>query len=186
MKLTIFLAILTVVSQVQAAGQDLVTAAERQSKDQWVKTHLLDPSFTELDSRTPQESQGPEPGLDVYANNDPVIQNHRNNRPLKLGNKTYSRGLYCHAVSKVEVTLPGPGRRFTAEVGLDHNDDTLRGRGSVVFSVTVAGGVAFRSGIMKVNTPPGRGRMSMCLYPGPSVSIPPIVLNIHSPTAPKE
>ncbi len=150
----IFVTMFSVISQIQAVDRNLPTAAEKQVKDQWVRTHLLEPSFTDLEYRKPPDSQEPQPGLDVYANNDPVIQNHRDNRPLKIGNKTYARGLYCHAVSKVLVTLPGPGRRFTAEVGLDHNDDTLRGRGSVVFSVTVKNQVAFKSDIMRVNTPP--------------------------------
>lgn len=37
--------------------------------------------------------------------------------------------------------------------GLDRNDDTLRSRGSVVFSVKVAEKEAFRSEVMRVDTP---------------------------------
>lgn len=151
---TIFMAILAAVSQAHAAAQTIVTPEEMRSKDQWVKTHLLEPAFTDSDYQPSKIPATREAGLDVYANNDPVIPNRRGDRPLKIAGKTYSRGLYCHAVSKIVVTLPGPGRHFTAQVGLDYNDDTLRGRGSVIFSVTVNDQLAFKSDIMTVNTPP--------------------------------
>ena len=76
-------------------------------------------------------------GLVVLANNDPVQLNARSGRPLKIADKQYSRGLYCHAVSKVVVRLPGPGKSFSAIAGVDSNDQTSGGRGSVVFSVNV-------------------------------------------------
>ncbi len=150
----VFITMLAAVSQARSAAPTIVTPAEMQSKDQWVKTHLLESEFTALGAQPSQAPVTPEPGLDVYANNDPVIPNSRGGQPLRIGEKTYSRGLYCHAVSKVVATLPGPGKRFTAEVGLDRNDDTLRGRGSVVFSVTVNGQIAFKSDVMTVNSPP--------------------------------
>ena len=151
---TIFLAMLATVSQARAAPPTIVTLGEMQSKGQWVKVHLLEPEFTDLKLQSSKTPVAPKTGLDVYANNDPVLPNSRGNRPLKIAGKTYSRGLYCHAVSKIVVTLPGPAKRFTAEVGLDHNEDTLRGRGSVVFSVIVKDQIAFKSDVMTVNTPP--------------------------------
>ncbi len=87
-----------------------------------------------------------EAGLVVLANHDPVLRNTRGEgRPLTLGKTAYTRGLYCHAVSKLIVRLPGPGKTFTAIVGVDSNDQTSGGRGSVVFSVSVAGKQRFRS-----------------------------------------
>jgi len=151
---TIFLAMLATLLQVNAATPSIVTLGEMQSKGQWVKAHLLEPEFTDVKLKSSKVPVTTEPGLDVYANNDPVLPNSRDNRPLKIAEKTYSRGLYCHAVSKIVVTLPGPAKRFTAEVGLDHNEDTFRGRGSVVFSVIVSDQIAFKSDIMTVNTPP--------------------------------
>ena len=70
-----------------------------------------------------------------------------------IGEKEFSRGLYCHAVSQVEVRLPGPGKRFTALVGLDHNEDTARGKGSVIFTVRIMEKVAFQSEVMRFGTP---------------------------------
>lgn len=131
------------------------TPAEMQMKHRWVERHLLRCRFAAagvLPSVPPVKPPGP--GLEVLANHDPVIRNERAGRPLKVGQTQYTRGLYCHAVSKVVVRLPGPGKTFSAVVGLDHNDDTARGRGSVVFSVTVGDMVAFRSDVMRVNSPP--------------------------------
>ncbi len=96
----------------------------------------------------------PTPGLTVLANNDPVQRNERNHGPMRMSGREYRRGLYCHAVSKVVVRLPGPGRTFQALVGVDSNDNTSGGRGSVVFSVTVGDKQAFRSGVMREGTTP--------------------------------
>src|SRR5208337_327511 len=46
----------------------------------------------------------------VLANHDEVHRNARGNKPLNLAGKTFTHGLYCHAVSKVVVRLPGPGK----------------------------------------------------------------------------
>jgi alpha-galactosidase len=94
-----------------------------------------------------------ESGLLVLANHDPVILNSRDGRPLRIAGKEYARGLYCHAQSEVVVRLPAPGKAFTAVAGLDDNDDTRRGRGSVVFSVTVDGRAAFTSGVLRIDSP---------------------------------
>ena len=59
----------------------------------------------------------PAPGLYVLANNDPVQLNARGGQPMRLANQSYTRGLYCHAMSKVIVRLPGGGAQFTAIAG---------------------------------------------------------------------
>ncbi len=51
----------------------------------------------------------PSPGLYVLANNDPVQLNARAGKPMRIADQSYSRGLYCHAMSKVIVRLPGRG-----------------------------------------------------------------------------
>lgn len=93
------------------------------------------------------------PGLVVLANNDPVQLNSRNGRPMRIAGREYSRGLYCHAISRVAVRLPGPAKSFSASIGVDSNEQTSGGRGSVVFSVSAAGRKLFESGVMREGMP---------------------------------
>jgi len=91
----------------------------------------------------------PDPGLEVVANYDAVQKNARFGKPLHIAGKPYTRGLFCHANSRIVVRLPGPGRTFTAAVGLDSNEQTVPGKGSVIFGVSVGGQEAFRSPVMR-------------------------------------
>jgi alpha-galactosidase len=93
------------------------------------------------------------PGLIVAVNNGTVERNSHYNKPLKIGDKQYTRGLAAHATSKIVVRLPSPGKKFAAEIGLDNNPQTQSGQGSIVFSVGVGGKTAFRSDVVKVTTP---------------------------------
>lgn len=119
--------LLAVMGPVAAAPAPTPSAGEFRAEQRWLRQHVLECNMES--SRTgsvPPTMPSPAPGLDVLANNDPVIQNGRGPHRMKIGDQEYARGLYCHAVSRVEVRLPGPGRRFTAMVGLDHNEDTAR------------------------------------------------------------
>ena len=130
------------------------TSQELRAEKAWLKEHLLDCKLKPSPAKPVEAAPlPPEPGLDVLANHDPVTQNGRGDKRMRIGDKEYSRGLYCHAISKVEVRLPGPGKSFTAVVGLDHNDDTAHGKGSVVFTVKVRDKVAFQSEVMRYGTP---------------------------------
>ena len=98
----------------------------------------------------PADGARRESGLVVLANHDAVPRNTRGGgRLLTIGKTPYPRGLYCHAVSKVLVRLPRPGRTFTAIVGVDSNPQTFGGRGSVVFAVSVRGKQVFHSEIVR-------------------------------------
>ena len=96
-----------------------------------------------------QQAAATEPALIVLANNGPVQKNARGGRPMHIVDKEYTRGLYCHAPSKIIVRLPGHGAKFTAIAGVDSNYNTSGGRGSVDFSVKVSGAEKFRSGVMR-------------------------------------
>ena len=127
---------------------------ELKAKQAWLDEHLLNCMLLPSPPKPPATAVPPaEPGLDVFANHDPVTQNGRGDHPMKIGDQEYTRGLYCHAISQVAVQLPGPGRSFTAVVGLDHNEDTARGKGSVVFTVKLKDKVAFQSEVMRYGTP---------------------------------
>jgi len=95
----------------------------------------------------------PETGLVVLANNDPVQLNARNGKHLRIADKLYCRGLFCHASSKIAVRLPKAAKSFSAIVGVDSNEQTRGGRGSVVFSVSVGEKAVFRSGLMREGMP---------------------------------
>ncbi len=95
------------------------------------------------------------PSLEVLANHDPVQKYGRFGKSMHLGNTEFGRGLFCHAVSKILVRLPGPGKSFTAVVGVDVNDNTAGGGGSIVFSVGANGKTLYQSGVMKGGGQPG-------------------------------
>ncbi|MCL5099362.1 MAG: alpha-galactosidase [Candidatus Omnitrophica bacterium] len=88
------------------------------------------------------------PGLHVLTAYGPVTLNCHGERPLILGSKVYKRGFYCHANSRILVRLPGPGKSLTAMFGINSNDMTAGGRGSIVCAVQVEGKDAFRSGVL--------------------------------------
>lgn len=91
--------------------------------------------------------------VQVIANHDPVQRNSRNGRPMRMGTNEYTRGLYCHAPSHLVVRLPSAALEFTAVVGVDSNEQTSGGRGSVDFSVRVGDSERFRSGVMREGAP---------------------------------
>jgi hypothetical protein len=89
-------------------------------------------------------------GLLVLANHGPMQRNGRDGAPLKIANLDFSRGLFCHAPSRILVRLPGPGKEFTASVGID----ARAGGGTVVFSVHVGDSERYRSGTVRFLEPP--------------------------------
>ena len=73
--------------------------------------------------------------------------------PFQLGEKTYTNGLAFNATKHILVHLGKPARRFTADIGLENNDDTRRGEaqgaGSVTFHVLVGGKEVFASPVRR-------------------------------------
>ncbi len=114
-----------------------VSDADLHERDQWVAAKF---------KGQPVEQPG-RPGLVVLQNyGGPVQQNGSKGQPiLKIANTVYTRGLYCHAHSRIIVQLPGPGKSFTAQVGID----TLGhySGGSVIFIVESQGKELCRSNI---------------------------------------
>ncbi len=92
-------------------------------------------------------------GIEVVANNGLLQANRRGGKPMHLGTQTFTRGLYAHAPSRLIVRLPEPGQRFDALVGVDTNDQTSGGRGSVVFKVHIAGKEVWTSDVRKEGMP---------------------------------
>ena len=73
--------------------------------------------------------------------------------PFQLGEKSYAHGLAFNSTKHILVDLGKPARRFTAEVGLENNDDTRRGealgQGSVTFHVFVRGKEVFTTPVLR-------------------------------------
>lgn len=94
------------------------------------------------------------PGLTVLSNNDRPQKGGKLGKPLRLGGKSYARGIFAHAPSAILVRLPGPGSAFSTTVGVDSNEQTSGGRGSVVFSVLLGERAAFRSDVLREGMKP--------------------------------
>jgi len=65
--------------------------------------------------------------------------------PLRIGGQTFKRGLGTHANSEIVVGVPSGARIFKALVGLDNNENTRAGRGSVEFIIELNEKVIFHS-----------------------------------------
>ncbi len=77
---------------------------------------------------------------------DPHKNQSVDGNPLKIGGKTFERGLGTHADSILYVELNGGSTRFTAFVGVDNEAGT---RGSVEFRVLADGKQVYNSGVVK-------------------------------------
>lgn len=134
-------------TSVVAAPLD-VTPAEMDTMRQWVAA--------KFEGKVPEAPSGAR--ITVSDNHGPVQSNARGGKPMKLAValpgdarpafKEFSRGLYCHANSKLTVHLPKGATHFEAMAGVDSNDQTSGGRGSVVFIVGT-GKELWRSGVMR-------------------------------------
>jgi len=78
--------------------------------------------------------------------------------PYQIADTTYTNGLSFNATKHLLVMLGHPAQSFTAQVGLENNDDTRRGaaqaHGSVTFHVLVADEEVFTSPVMRLKDKP--------------------------------
>jgi alpha-galactosidase len=98
------------------------------------------------------------PGLQLIRQDYEKLEINRSviETPMKIGARAFAHGLGTHSVSFLRVHSPEPIRRFSAWVGVDHNERTAGGLGSVVFVVTAGDAELFRSGIMRGGQEPVR------------------------------
>ncbi|MEN6308565.1 MAG: NPCBM/NEW2 domain-containing protein, partial [Anaerohalosphaeraceae bacterium] len=77
----------------------------------------------------------------------PVINQSVTNKPLRLAQKTYTRGIGANSTSRIRVELVGAAKRLQADIGVDRNAD---GQGaSVRFRVAAAGKEVFVSEVLR-------------------------------------
>lgn len=78
--------------------------------------------------------------------------------PFQIGDRTYPHGIAFNATKRLRVRLDRPAARFSAEVGLENNDDTRRGatlgNGSVTFHVFVGAKEVFASPVLRLKDGP--------------------------------
>jgi alpha-galactosidase len=127
-------------------GGPAPTAPEMEEKARWVAAAFEGAAYT------------PEPpvGIEVLANYGPILPNLRAWKPLRVGRTALSSGVCCHAPSRIVVRLPDRGARFQALAGVDSNEQTSGGRGSVIYAVEVGGTEVWRSGVQTEATPPAQ------------------------------
>jgi alpha-galactosidase len=65
--------------------------------------------------------------------------------PLVIGSRKFAHGLGTHSVSRIRVYSPEPIAEFSSWIGVDNNQRTAGGRGSVVFAVAGDGKDLYRS-----------------------------------------
>ncbi len=114
---------------------------ELRLRDLWVRNH-----FPTRPTRTSPPAINPAPGLMAWTSLGPVFCNAIPGKAMQIAGRKFAHGLFCHAPSRVEVRLPGPGRSFSAVVGILTNPDSQGG--SVVFCVDVEGERRFSSAVM--------------------------------------
>ncbi len=120
-----------------------VKESEMNELRSWIGAKFEDKTYVEIG----------EPRIEVVENHDPVQVNNRNGRPMFLAGKEYNQGLYCHAPSHLDVIIPEGGSRFEALVGIDSNDQTSGGRGSVIASLVIDGVVTWKSEVLREGMP---------------------------------
>jgi len=81
------------------------------------------------------------------AQKDKAVQS----KPLKIGGRTFDKGVGTHAPSVLYVDLKGSCRSFSAYVGVD--DEVEGNIGSVRFRIYGDGRLLFNSGILKAGQP---------------------------------
>jgi alpha-galactosidase len=69
--------------------------------------------------------------------------------PLVIGTKHFAHGVGTHSVSRIRIRSPQPIERFSAWIGVDHNERTKGGAGSIVFSLAGPERELYRSGVFR-------------------------------------
>ncbi len=69
--------------------------------------------------------------------------------PLKIGDMNFQRGIGTHSFSHLRIYSPDPIQQFCSWIGVDNNERTQGGSGSVSFSVIVDNKEIYKSQIMR-------------------------------------
>jgi len=89
---------------------------------------------------------------------EPQVDKSVQGLPMKIGGRSFARGVGTHAAGILRVQVDNQAQRFTAWVGVD---DETEGRGSVAFQIYGDGKLLFDSGVMMGGQPAKRIDISL-------------------------
>ncbi|GMV37033.1 MAG: hypothetical protein AMXMBFR61_15410 [Fimbriimonadales bacterium] len=126
----------------------LAAAASVGGESEWLDA-ILNPGTRKQPSK---------PVMQVLQHTHESLQINRSviGTPLRIGSRSYAHGLGTHSASRIILFSPQPIIRFDAEIGIDSNDRTAGGQGSVVFCVVRDGHELYRSATMRGGQEPER------------------------------
>ena len=106
----------------------------------------------------PEAEARPGPGLELLRQDYEELEVNQSilRTPLAIGGREFERGIGTHSVSRIRIHSPTPIARFSAYVGVDLNERTRGGRGSIVFSAGTKRGPLFKSDVMHGGQEPAR------------------------------
>jgi len=137
-------------------GQDTVmaTPSEIQAVHDWV---------LETFAKERPQSWADRVGLEVRRQDHNTLHFRQSclETPLRIGSRSFERGLGTHANSEIAVVVPEQARTFTACVGIDNNYDTQGSRGTARFSVDVDGIEVIRTDILRGGNEPKEIRVTL-------------------------
>ena len=76
--------------------------------------------------------------------------------PMRIGSQSFQRGLGTHSVSHIRLYSPDPIKHLSAQIGVDNNERTQGGIGSVTFSVASNEKEIYRSKVFRGGQEPER------------------------------
>ena len=116
----------------------------------WVEA-LLDVPY----AATEDAPVAPRPALRLVRQDFEQLELRRSviRTPMVIGGKPFARGLGTHSIGHIQILSPEPMVRFSAVIGLDENERTSPGRGSIDFTVTADGREEYRSGVFHGGDP---------------------------------
>lgn len=129
------------------AEEDAALRDDVRAFQSWAKTALL--------GETPAAPAHAAIGLELRRQDYGTLGIRRSciETPMRIGQKSFERGLGSHSVSEIAVHLPEPAARFEAEIGVDNDRNTFGREGTVIFVVESAGQELFRSSVRRGSDP---------------------------------
>ena len=108
-------------------------------------------------------ASGTEPTLELLRQDYEDLQFRRSviGTRMVIGQRHFEHGLGTHSVGHIQVRSPRPIAGFSAWIGVDRNQRTQGGQGSVIFSASADGRESFRSEVLRGGQEPQRVELKL-------------------------